>query len=38
MNRGDIKLAIDMLDGMVGTDSLDDLAIEHCINTLERPQ
>lgn len=35
MNQGDIKLAIDMLGGMVGTDALDDLAIAHCINTLE---
>ena len=35
MNRGDIKLAIDMLDGFWTDNPNDTAVIEHCINTLE---
>lgn len=35
MNQGDIKLAIDMLDGFWTDNPNDTAVIEHCINTLE---
>lgn len=35
MNQGDIKLAVDMLDGFWTDNPNDTAVIEHCINTLE---
>ncbi len=36
MNQGDIKLAIDMLEGQyLDEDCEDNLQLDHCINVLE---